>query len=182
MSNEKKENELLQDFRDFVKSDSLVPPDLTAKILDCVRRDLTPSSLYVFTKLFAVHLFVGTLSLAVCDQFGVNPFNTTFSLTNYFMKFGHNFCMTLCGFLFLGLSTVFSKVVLNTNEFIVLKNNTFIQVFFLSILSLIFFLLLGAKMVISAAAFWLLGAVLGGILIIHLMGTIGGLSKQPPRL
>lgn len=173
------EKKVFAEFKEFLSHKSSVPQELSQKILESIRRELTPTAVFVFSKIFVVHLVIGTLSLAVCDQFGINPFNTGFSLTEYFMTFGHSVCMMLCGFLFLSLTTVFSKVVLNRNEFIVLKNNTFIQVFFLSLLSLIFFLLLGAKIVFSAAAFWLIGALLGGVAIIQLIGNMNGLARSP---
>ncbi len=177
MNDKRNENELMNEFKEFVKSDAPVPRELSEKILNFVRNDLTPTSMFVFTKILVIHSFVGTLSLAVCDQFGINPFNTGFSLTHYFMKAGHSFCMTLCGFLFLGLTTVASRFLLDRNEFLVLKQNTFLQVFFLSLLSLGFFLLLGAKIIFSAAAFWLFGALLGGVLIIYLISNSDLLSS-----
>lgn len=178
MTDKRNENELMNEFRDFVKSESTVPKELSESILNFVRHDLTPSSIFVFTKILSIHLFVGTLSLAVCDQFGVNPFNTSFSLTSYFMKAGHSFCMTLCGFLFLGLTTIASWFILGRTEFLVLKQNTFLQVFFLSLLSLGFFLLLGAKIVFSSGMFWLLGALLGGIALINLIANLQGRRQQ----
>lgn len=177
MTDKRNENELMNEFSEFVASESTVPKELSDKILNFVRRDLTPSSIFVFTKLFFIHLFVGTLSLAVCDQFGVNPFNTSFSLAHYFMKAGHSFCMTLCGFLFLGLTTIVSWFILSKTEFLVLKQNTFLQVFFLSLLSLGFFSLLGAEIVFSSVIFWLLGALLGGIAIVNLFTNLQ-LHKQ----
>lgn len=178
MKDKRSENELLHEFREFVKSDSSVPQELSEKILRFVRNDLSPTSFYVFSRILLIHLFVGTLSLAICDQFGVNPFNTSFSLTYYFIKAGHGVCMTLCGFLFLSLTTGASWLILDTNEFLVLKQNTFLQIFFLSFLSLGFFLLLGAKIIFTAAVFWLTGAVLGGIVVVYLTSHFPGRSRE----
>lgn len=172
MTDKRNENELMKEFREFVRSESTVPKELSEKILNFVRRDLTPSSIFVFTKILFIHFFIGTLSLAVCDQFGINPFNTSFSLAHYFMKAGHSFCMTLCGFLFLGLTTFASWFILDRNEFLVLKQNSFLQIFFLSLLSLGFFLLLGAKIVFSSGIFWLLGSLLGGIVLVNLIANL----------
>ncbi len=177
MNDKRNENELMNEFREFVRSESSVPKELSEKILNFVRHDLTPSAVFVFTKIVFIHLFVGTLSLAICDQFGINPFNTSFSLAHYFMKAGHSFCMTLCGFLFLGLTTIASWFILSRTEFLVLKQNTFLQVFFLSLLSLGFFLLLGVKIVFSAAAFWLFGALLGGVLIIYIVSDTSSVNS-----
>ena len=178
MTDKRDENELMNEFKEFVKSDAPVPRDLTEKILNFVRNDLTPTSMFVFAKILVIQLFVGTLSLLVCDQFGINPFNTRFSLTSYFIKAGHGICMTLCGFLFLGLTTSASWFILDKNEFLVLKRNTFLQIFFLSFLSLGFFLLLGANVIFTAAVFWLMGAVLGGIVVVFLTSRFFGQSSK----
>lgn len=110
-----------------------------------------------------------SLSLAICDQFGMSPFDTDFSLTQYFMKFGHSFCMVLCGFLLLGLTGVICQTVLRPEEFLVLKKNVFIQIFFLSVLSLVAFIAFGAEIVIVTFILWLIGALLGGLTAIKIM-------------
>lgn len=171
MSRKITENEWLEDFKDFVEAkDASVPEDVSKKILSYVHRALNPSAWVVFLKLLSIHAVVGTLSLGVCNQFGMSPFHTGFSLSEYFMKFGHSVCMTLCGFLFLGLTVSFSKIVLRPEEFIVLKRNTFVQVFFLSLASIVAFLAFGAELVFGALALWLVGALLGGLATIQLIG------------
>ena len=105
------EKEWLEDFKDFVTAKEVaVPEDVSKRILNYIHRDLNPSSWLVFLKLLGIHSIVGTLSLAMCDQFGMNPFNTSFSLSQYFMRFGYSFCMVLCGGLFLGLTGIFSQI------------------------------------------------------------------------
>ena len=163
------EKEWLEDFKDFVATKEIaVPEDVSRRILSRVHRDLNPSSWLVFLKLLGIHSVVGTLSLAICDQFGMSPFNTNFSLTQYFMKFGHSFCMMLCGFLFLGLTGVFCQTVLRQEEFLVLKKNAVIQVFFISALSLVSFVAFGREFVFGAFLLWILGALIGGIASIRI--------------
>lgn len=165
MKNKMTEKEWLEDFKDFVSGGegSSVPESLSAQILQCIHKALNPSPWLVFFKLLGVHAVVGTLSLAICDQFGISPFNTGFSLAEYFMKFGHSVCMTLCGFLFISLSIVLGWIVLQREEMVVLKKNVFVQVPVLSALSLGVFMLLGAEIAFSIALFWLFGAVVGGL-------------------
>lgn len=164
------EKEWLEDFKDFVATKEVaVPEDVSNKILSNIHRDLNPSSLSVFLKLLGIHAVVGTLSLAVCDQFGMSPFNSGFSLSQYFMKLGHSFCMVFCGFLFLGLTGVICHTVLRQEEFLVLKKNVVIQIFFLSILSLISFIAFGGEIVIGMAVLWFVGALAGGITSIQFL-------------
>ncbi len=166
------EKEWLEDFKDFVETKGTsVPQVLSQKILSYVDRDLNPSAWIVFFKLLGIHSVVGTLSLAICDQFGMSPFDHGFSLTQYFMKFGYSFCMMMCGFLFLGLTGAFSYLILKRQEFLILKKNVLIQVFFLSVLSLASFLAFGVELVLTATLLWLVGALLGGAISIQLMST-----------
>lgn len=159
------ETEWLEDFRDFVEVDRVaVPEKVSHKILQSVARDLDPSPWWVFAKLFSIHAFVGTLSLAVCDQFGVSPFRTGFSLSNYFMKFGHSACMVLCGSLFLGLSVWMAWLALSREEFKVLGRHSLLQVSVLGAVSLAVFWGLGAQVFLEVAAFWFFGAMAGGLL------------------
>lgn len=160
----------LEDFKDFVETKGVdVPEDLSQRILSQIHKDLNPSSWLVFLKLFGIHSVVGTLSLAVCDQFGMSPFNSGFSLSQYFMKFGHSVCMVLCGILFLGLTGVFGRIILRQEEFLVLKKNVLIQVFFLSLLSLVSFIAFGGEIVTGVAILWLIGALVGGVTSIQVL-------------
>ncbi len=159
------EKEWLEDFRDFVSSESTsVPEKLSQKILHSVHRSLNPSAWGVFFKLLGLHSIVGTLSLAICNQFGMSPFNTEISLSEYFMRFGHSACMFLCGFLFLSLTVLSVRAVFRAEEFRVLKKNVWLQIPFLSLLSIAVFLGLGEGILFSIAAYWFVGAVLGGLL------------------
>lgn len=159
-----KEKEWLEDFKQFVSSEgSHVPHEVSNKILRQVHKDLNPSAWLVFAKLLGIHGVLGTLSLAICNQFGLNPFDTKFSLSEYFMKFGHSACMVLCGVLFIGLTIVLGHQVLRREELLVLSKNAPLQVFGLSVLSLVAFLAFGAEIVLGIAVLWFLGAMAGGI-------------------
>jgi hypothetical protein len=160
------EQEWINDFQDFVKSEGeAVPKEVTAKILSRVHKDLNPSAWVVFAKTLGIHSIVGTLSLAICNQFGINPFAVGFSLSDFFMKFGHSTCMFLCGVLFLSLSLCLSRLLLHPEEFFVLKKNVWLQTFALSMISLGIFSILGANLALSFAGLWLAGAMLGGAAI-----------------
>lgn len=160
------EREWLDDFREFIDADkSPVPADISERILGRVRSDLNPSAWIVFAKLLSIHLVVGTLSLAVCNQFGLNPFHTGFSLADYFMKFGHSTCMVLCGVLFISLTVALGRFFLRGEELLVLSRNAFLQVFGLSVLSLVAFIGFGAEVVAGIGLLWFLGAMLGGVIM-----------------
>ena len=171
------EKEWIDDFQEFVKSDgTTVPEEVTNAIFAKVRKDLNPSAWIVFSKLFGIHLVVGTLSLGICNQFGLNPFQTNFSLSDYFMKFGHSTCMFLCGVLFLSLSISLSRVLLWPEEFQVLKKNAGLQILGLSMISLGIFAAVGAELVFSFVLLWLVGSMLGGLAIALTPRRIGSHS------
>jgi hypothetical protein len=132
------EKEWLEDFKEFVQSEGApVPQDISDNILNRVRIDLNPSPWMVFAKLFGVHLVVGTLSLAICSQFGLNPFHSNFSLSEYFMR--------------------------RREELLVLSRNAPLQVFGLSVLSMVAFIGFGAEVVLGIGILWFVGSMFGGI-------------------
>jgi hypothetical protein len=159
-----KEKILINDFNDFLQANATVPQNTEEGTLAKIKRVLTPSAQIVFAKLFGIHLLVGTLNLGICDQFGISPFNTGFSLSDYFMKLGDSACMCLCGFLFIGLSISLAAFLLTREEFMVLRKNFFIQVFVLSIFSLAVFLAFGANIAFTIALLWVVGAFIGAAL------------------
>jgi hypothetical protein len=92
----------------------------------------------------------------------------SFSLSDYFMKFGHSTCMFLCGVLFLGLSFSLSRFVLWPEELQILKKNAWVQVFGISMISLGMFAKFGGDLVISFVILWLIGAMAGGVTVTRL--------------
>lgn len=163
MENNKKENQWLNDFNEFMElEDQKAPQKTTETILARTKTLMNPSPWLVFLKLLGIHSVFGTLSLAICNQFDLNPFNTKLSLSEYFMTFGHSACMTLCGVIFVSFSLIAAWLILNRDEFAVIKRNYFIQICSLSLLSLAIFIALGANVTLSIALLWFLGALVGG--------------------
>ena len=165
-----KEQQWLKEFREFVNAEIMeVPPSVSKGILQNVHKALNPPWYLIFMKILGVHLFTGTLSLAACNQFEMNPFKTEFSLSEYFMKFGHSTCMVFCGVLFIGISIFASGYILRSEELRVLRRSAFIQSLGLGAISLFGFWLFGAEIAISIALLWLIGALIGGISISELV-------------
>lgn len=159
------EKEWLEEFKDFVQAEGMaVPAEVRENILRQVRADLNPSAWRVFAKMLGIHGVVGTLSLAICNQFGLNPFHTDFSLSEYFMKFGHSTCMVLCGVLFIGFTVVLGSILLRREELLVLSRNAFLQIFGLSVLSMAAFIGFGADIVLGIGILWFVGAMIGGFI------------------
>jgi len=155
----------LKDFREFTNLEPIQPPHfLSDKILLKTQKKLCPQASVIFSKLLLVHTFVGTLSLAVCDQFGVTPFSTGFSLSHYFMSLGHGFCMVLCGFLFIGLSVISSWLFLSSDEFRLMRRKSPQHLLLLIVMSFLTLKFFGAEVTWGFASLWFLGAFIGGLL------------------
>lgn len=162
----KDQQQWLKEFAEFSNAESVqVPEDLSRKIQAKLRPLLHPSAVSVFGKIFAIHMAVGLLSLAVCHQFGLNPFRTSFSLDQWFMEVGgHSFCMIACGFFFVVLTFAAASVILSVEELKALKRNGFLQSSALGMSSLALLYFFGAEFVLSMAGLWLLGALVAGLL------------------
>ena len=158
-----KSSEWLQEYQEFINSDESVPKDTDQLVYSKIQTLLNPNSLVVFMKILVVHLAVGFLSLSICHQFGINPFNTDRSLADWMMDVGgHHFCMIGCGILFVGLGILASGFFLTIEEVNALKRTHYLQTLVLGLISLGFFVSFGADFAIGIAALWLLGGFIGG--------------------
>lgn len=154
----------LREFNEFMSQDnSQVPDSLTEIVMNKIAKFMNPDPKMIFVKILGIHLVVGFLSLAICHQFEVNPFGTSFSLADILMKWGgHSVCMIFCGFLFTSLSFAAAGYFLTIEEVQVLRRTEALQALALSSLSLGLLAFAGAQLVLTFAGLWLLGALIGG--------------------
>ncbi|MCC6138701.1 MAG: hypothetical protein IT287_08705 [Bdellovibrionaceae bacterium] len=160
--NNKREQLELNEFQEFLNSEPSTPGSATTQnILKIASFHQKKYRAVVLVKLLSIHLIMSTLSLYICHQFDMNPFNSAISLSHYFMMFGHHTCMLFCGSLFIGGSFLAARALLNRHEFQIIKNSLPLQLFILCSLSLAVFATLGAHLTLSITLFWLIGATLG---------------------
>lgn len=159
-----KNNEWLNDYQDFLNADSSgVPAGLNENVLSKMSALINPSAWVVFFKVLGIHLVTGFLSLSVCHQFGINPFNTEYSLADWFMRVGgYTGCMVGCGLSFISMSLFAAGLLLTAEEVKALKRTEFIQNLSLGLVSLGFFAAVGAELAVGMAGLWLLGSLVGG--------------------
>lgn len=157
----------MKEFNEFCHDSSLdtvVPPQI---FLD-VKNRLFPNPWKVFAKISVVHVIVGFFSLAICNQFGLNPFQTSYSLSDFFMRAaGHSFCMVGCGIFLLGTTYLLSNFFLNLEELESIRRFGWLQTGIVSLISIAMFYFLGAELVGAFVGLWLLGAFIGGLLSIE---------------
>ncbi|QQR81264.1 MAG: hypothetical protein IPJ69_03760 [Deltaproteobacteria bacterium] len=155
------------EFQEFLESQancSEVPKTLFEK----VKNRIFPNPWVVFGKVMLIHAIFGLLSLSVCNQFGLNPFGTDFSLSHWFMKMGgHELCMSLCGVTFMASTYAFSNVFLTLEELESVRRHEWLQTGIFSLISLAAFYFFGAQLVATVTFLWLLGAFIGGILSVE---------------
>lgn len=152
----------LKEFSDFLNvTPASVPNTVSSSIKAHAHAQLRKHKGFVFTKLLGIHFVMSLLSLLVCHQFDMNPFGSRFSLSDYFMAFGHSVCMVFCGFLFLGGSLVAARLILIENDFRIIQRSFLLQILILCSLSLGAFMALGAHVTIGMGALWVLGAYVG---------------------
>lgn len=160
----KNDENWMNEYQYFIKEKNLqVPPRTQDLVLNKITKLLNPNAFSVFLKILGIHLTIGFLSLSICHQFGINPFNTKRSLADYMMHVGgYNFCMLGCGILFLGLSLFAAGYLLTVEEIKALKRTEFLQTLVLGLISLGLFVAVGTHIALSLAVLWLLGGLVGG--------------------
>lgn len=160
--NRKDDASWIKEFSEFSKENvecATVPEELSRKI----KSALFPNPWKLFTKIASLHAVVAFSSLSICTQFGLNPFQTSYSLTDFFMKTaGHNFCMFACGVFFVAVTYILANLVVTLEELETIKKYEWLQTGTLSLLSVAGFYFFGAELVGTFVGLWLLGAFLGG--------------------
>lgn len=149
----------LQDFTEFVNSETIA---VSTTVLKSLKKKLFPSPWIVFSKVLFLHMVVGFFSLAICNQFGLNPFQTNQSLTNWFMQISnHHVCMILCGFFFVATTYILAGAFLSLEEMESIRRVEKLQTAILVLISLAGFYFFGGQLVATFTFLWLIGATLG---------------------
>jgi hypothetical protein len=156
----------LNEFEIFLKSEnSLVPQEISSKVYSRIEKLINPNAFSVFLKILGLHLTVGFLSLSFCHQFGMNPFNTEYSLADWFMNVGGYYgCMIGCGVSFVSLSLLAAGLFLTPEEIKSLKRTEYLQNISLGLVSLGLFAAFGVELALGMAGLWLLGSLVGGFI------------------
>ena len=162
-----------KDYQEFLTSEPVEPSQqLSQSVRDHIRQELDPSHLRVFTKLLLVQSFIGTLTLAFCPQFNL-------SLTNYYhlfdffhSQFGRQICMALCGGIFLGSGALFASQILSLAEIRKIRQSRLLYYMTLSMFFLSAFMGLGVNIYLEVLAYWLLGAMIFGVINFELSARI----------
>jgi hypothetical protein len=112
------EKEWLTEFRSFQdpNSTTLPKPELSMKILESVKNDLSPAFSKVLTRLIQIQFIAGAITLSVCPQFGVGPIGGGSGLVGFVEQYGHLVCGAFCGAFFLIFAAIFAGLFLSRPE------------------------------------------------------------------
>ena len=158
-------NQEIADYQEFLAADGeKIPQTVKDQVFRRISKLMNPSAVIVFFKVLAIHLVVGFFSMSICHQFGMNPFNTERSMSDWMMSVGgHRACMAGCGVVFIGLSLFAAGYFLTIEEVKALKKTELLQTLALGVISLGLFVAFGAEMAVGIAGLWLLGGLIGGV-------------------
>lgn len=159
---------LREEYEAFLASSGPECHDRTLpKIHEQVSHDLNPSVKNIALKLGAIHLAVGTGSLAFCPQFGLSLSSShapgAHRLDHLFMSFGETGCAIACGAFFLGLSLLAAALFLRPEEIRAFRKNWALQISLLGSSSFAVFICFGQVAFNGFALWWFFGALLGGL-------------------
>lgn len=155
----------LKEYAEFVELNTASASD---HIFKNINNRLFPNPLKVFGKIVAIHTVIGFLSLAICNQFNLNPFGTSVSLMDWFMRVGgHSFCMVACGVFFMTTTYLLANVFMNLEELDAIRRYQWLQSGVLGLISLFAFYFFGAELVVTFALLWFAGAILGALIAIE---------------
>lgn len=157
------------EYQEFLDDSAHQPSGaLQEQILSVVHRDLNPTPVSVFSKLLGIHFVTSLVTLSICPQFGFRILGEGMGLMQVFMNFGETGCLIACGAFFMGLSLLIAGSVLRGEELRIIRKNRWLTLGALTLLSLGFFIMLDAQIVLNLSIAWFLGALFGSLGILEL--------------
>ena len=144
-----------------------MPNYLKIKIKEDINSRLNPPWSKVFLKLAMVQFVTSFIVLGFCPQFelGFFPHN---QFSHLLMNFGPVSCNFACGFIFIGLGSIFAIALLSSDDLRKLRSKRLPSFSLLGLLCLIAFMFFGVKVQILFFASWLFGALLSSFVTLEI--------------
>ncbi len=165
MNQAKNEQEMFQEFADFVETEQVAPgKQLDKSVLGRVRNDLQPAWWKVYGKITLVEVTAGLATLTICPQFGLG-----FGQHKQFLHALHSSTSPavfylLCGLFFVTLGAILGGLILNRAEILAVGNKKYPYFSVYSILAYILLIALSPEVFVVSSLVWVLGALLGNLL------------------
>lgn len=173
MTPENRSHEWLREFESFLKQEDAFPPaSVNRAILSQVRADLNPQPKLVAAKLFGLHAMGAGIVSLFCPQLGVGPVMGGHGIMHFFMQYGPVACATICGALFLSLSTVLVTAFLTREELRLANRYGLLSITLLVSISFAGLMLAGGTADRLSYLAWIVGAVGTGWTILKLGAAV----------
>jgi hypothetical protein len=156
------------EYQEFLNEQKDPPHKLSEPVFAQVHQDLHPSVWRTFSKLSLIHFAVALVTLSICPQFGIRLLGDGMGLMSAFMGLGKLGCPLACGFFFTGTTLLVASFVLRAEEIRALRRNRVTELFALTLLSLGFFVMIRAEIALGFALLWMLGSIMGSLLVLEL--------------
>lgn len=147
-----------KDFQDFVTGDGPSPSARTHASLREALEAEAPRPAHTAAKLASVHVAASIVTLSACPQFGLRLFFEGHGLMHYFMGFGDSACWFLCGFFYLSVTALFSRMTLNPADWGLLRSRRRLWMPALLGLTMGSLIMLTREFSIEYGVMWLLGS------------------------
>lgn len=158
-----------KDYLEFLNADGFAPAAMVSENLKSrINRDLHPNPWLVLSKLSLIHLLSAVITLSLCPQFGFGLFGVEMGLMHFFNLFGTHVCFVLCGAFFIGVTLLVAAALLKPEETRQVRKYWPLQISALILLSLGFFIMVQAEIVLGFASLWILGSLVGGFAFMEL--------------
>lgn len=156
-------NDIQKDYNEFLNSDPVLPShELSKRVLWQIHQELKFSPTLVLAKLGFVHMLASAFILYICPQFGVSWGRASISLTDFFMRFGHEACAALCGMTLVGGTFLLVAIALKPQESFWLKQQMPWIPISLSLITLNMLAAVGARGHHIEFMLWSAFAIVGG--------------------
>ena len=161
----KSEQEMRQEFVEFIDTEQIVPDKhLDEAILTRVTSDLQPSLWKIYGKFTLIETTAGLVTLAICPQFGLGVGQHNQFLHDLHSSIQPVFFYLFCGLFFVVLGASVGGLVLNRSEIQAAGKSKYLYFVIYSILAYLVLMMLGAEAFVISSLVWVLGALLGNIL------------------
>ena len=116
-----------KDFFQFLQSDKRTAKGLDQMILAKAKAGLIRDQFFAILNVVGIHAVAGDATLAICPQFGWDPFQTSSHLPHLFMNYGMWACGLLCGVIFMGLGAFLKIFVLKKRTLAIFEKKEVIK-------------------------------------------------------
>ncbi|WP_413570409.1 hypothetical protein ACLWBD_07570 [Bdellovibrio sp. HCB117] len=132
----------------------------------------------VVSKMGLAHVLGTFVTLMSCSQFGVQLFFDGGGLMHYFMKISPTFCLFFCGALYLSISILFARLILNHDEWIRVMRSRAMNIAALSLVTLGGLSIVSHEVNWESGVLWFFGAALGGEMVTLVKSPLVWLARK----